>query len=984
MINPERYRQIDELFRAALEVEPDKRSEFISSACSGDAVLQKEVEALIASSGKEWSLIDDPLPEMASLILPEERHDLTVGGSLGHYEILSLLGAGGMGQVYLAEDSRLGRKVALKLLPLDFTKNESRLRRFQQEARAASALNHPGILTIHDIAEIEGRNLIATEFIDGDTLRQRLNRAPLTLHETLDIAIQVASALSAAHQAGIVHRDIKPENIMLRRDGYVKVLDFGLAKLTPQPELTFDARIADKLDVSSGLVMGTVRYMSPEQAQGLPVDQRSDLFSLGVVMYEMIAGVAPFKGESAGELIKSILKDQPPHLTEHMLDASEDLLRVIGKALIKDKSTRYQTAEDLLVDLRAVRQRHEPGAGPQPRVQRGNAQDISTVVFGRGTTSFDSLVNGIKRHKMRAAVAFGICLVTTSAGYSVFKLLGRNFRSAPQSIRLARLTATGKAFSAAISPDGEFVAFVTSESTEPNPGHESLWMRQVSTNTNTQVFPPSARQYSKLTFSRDGEHLYYMARDNDDPEPAVYRVPVAGGGVPTKVLTGAINPQTGGGISISPDGDRLVFVREYPDNETAIVIANADGGDERRIAFRQGDSSYAKAIWSPDGKRIACAVAQQGANDSSYGLTELDAEGGSEKEITSQRWVWIDDLVWLSDGSGLLIAADSGEGSSYQIWEIAYPSGNARSLTTDFVATYSGLGLTKDSSVLVSTRNEPIQNIWTQPADDARGARQITNGAAADGWDGIAWTPDGRIVYSSLANGHQDIWIMDADGSNQKQLTVNLGSNGLGLSVSFDGRYIAFVSSQAGHGNIWRINIDGAEPKQLTNGGGETNPVFLPDGWIGFPCWIAGNKARCKVSLDGGDPVQVTGPYSDMMRFSPDGRLIAFIPADGEKRKRIGVVPADESEPPRIFDLPRKAMPRRMQWSADSRALTYVDTSRGGSNIWSLPIDGGEAVQLTRFNDRSIPSFAWSRDGKQLAMVRSMTTHDVVLLRNFR
>jgi eukaryotic-like serine/threonine-protein kinase len=974
MINPERYRQIDELFQAALEVEPAKRSEFISSACGGDQSLQEEVEALIASSGREWSLIDDPVPEMATLILPEQRPDLPVGESLGHYEILSLLGAGGMGQVYLAEDSRLGRKVALKLLPLEFTKNEPRLRRFQQEARAASALNHPGILTIHDIAEIEGRHLIATEFIDGETLRQRLKRAPLTLPETLEIAIQIASAISAAHQAGIVHRDVKPENIMLRRDGYVKVLDFGLAKLTHHHEPALDVGIADRLDASSGVIMGTVKYMSPEQAQGLPVDQRSDIFSLGVVLYEMVAGFAPFNGESAKELIKSIVDDRPPVLPEHLPDLSQDLQNIITKALAKDRSRRYQTAEELLVALTAIRHRRESGTGPHTTVQRTNSREISTAKY---------LVGGIKRHKMRVAAAFVIFLVvTTSAGYAVYRFLGRNFRSSLQNVRLTRLTATGKAFNAAISPNGKYVAFVTSEANKPDPGQETLWVREVATNTNAQISPPGAHHYSKLTFSHDGNDLYYMDSDKDYPQPALYQVPVAGDGAPKRVLAGVINPLSGGPISISPDGNRLVFVREYPDNETAIVTANADGSDERKIASRQGDASFAKAVWSPDGEKIAFAGAQQDTKGSYYELIEIDAQGGSEKPISPQRWFWIDDLVWLSDGSGLLIAADNGEGSSQQIWEISYPAGESRTLTTDFV-TYSGLSLSKDSSVLVTTRNGTIQNIWTQPADDSGAAKQITNGDAGDGWDGIAWTPDGRIVYSSSANGHQDIWIMDADGSNQKQLTVNLGSNGLGLSVSFDGHYIAFVSDQSGHGNIWRINSDGSGPKQLTNGAGETNPVFLPDGWIGFPCWIDGNQARCKVSLDGGEPVQVTGPYSDMMRFSPDGRLIAFIPADGQKNKRIGVVPVDESEPPRIFDLPPDSMPKRMQWSADSRALTYIDARRT-SNIWYLPIDGGKAVKLTNFKDRSIFSFAWSRDGKQLAMARAMTTRDVVLMKNFR
>lgn len=991
-MTPERYQQVDQIFQAALELNPQQRPAFLDEACSGDGTLRSEVESLLTSDSGGLSFIDEPTFDMAARLLASDEPELSAGTRIDRYEILSLLGRGGMGEVYLAHDEKLNRKIALKLLPSDFTTNQERLHRFQQEARAASALNHPNIITIHEIGEIENQNFIATEFVDGETLRQRMKRGALPPHESLDIAIQVSSALAAAHKAGIVHRDIKPENVMLRPDGYVKVLDFGLAKLTDQHEPSLDARVAHKVNVSSGLVMGTVKYMSPEQARGESVDPRSDIFSLGVMLYEMVTGRTPFKGESASDLIKSILKDQPPRLTEdtgYLPDSAEGLQRIIDKALAKDKARRYQSAEDLLVDLKAIKQVQEPGAGPQTIVQRADSREISTEISGRRTTpqSVEYLVSGIKRHKMRAAAASSIFLIlTTSFGYAAYKVLSKNYRSSLQNVKLARLTATGKAFNAAISPDGTFVAFVASESNKPNTGLETLWLRQVAANTNVQISPSSAHHYSGLAFSRDGNYLYYFDRDQDDPEPTLYQRPTIGDGASKKkVLTGAINAQTSGAISISPDGNRLVFVREYPSDETAVVIANADGSDERKIASRHGESSFVKAVWSPDGQRIACTGVKQDVRGSYYEVLEMDVQGGSEKPISRQRWDWIDDVVWLSDGSGLLITADDGEGSSLQIWEISYPTGDARNLTTDFVGGYSGLSLTKDSSVLVTTRNETIQNIWTQPADDAGGAKQITTGSAADGWDGMAWTPDGRIVYSSIANGHQDIWIMEADGSNQRQLTANLGSNSFGVSVSDDGRYIAFVHSQAGHDKVWRVNIDGSGPQQLTNGAGETNPVFLPDGWIGYPCEISGKKARCKVPIHGGDPVQVTGPYSDMMRFSPDGRLIAYIPADGQhKGKRIGVVPVDESEPPRIFDLPRSSMPRRMQWSADSRALTYIDNPRGTSNIWSLPIDGGKAVQLTDFKDHFIPSFAWSRDGKQLVMARSTTTNDVVLMRNFR
>jgi serine/threonine protein kinase len=1006
-MTPERYQQIDQIFQAALEHEPAKRAAFLDEACSGDETLRQEVESLITSDRGGLSFIDEPAFEMAAHLLASDEPELAVGEHVDRYEILSLLGSGGMGEVYLAHDEKLDRKIALKLLPFGFTTNQNRLHRFQQEARAASALNHPNIITIYEIGTVEDRHFIATEFVDGETLRQRMRRGALSLHESLDIAIQVCSALAAAHKAGIVHRDIKPENIMLRPDGYVKVLDFGLAKLTEQYEPATVAGAADNVDISSGLVMGTVKYMSPEQAQGIHVDQRSDIFSLGVVLYEIVGGHAPFQGETVGELVASILKNEPPPLADHLPEVPDGVQRIINTALCKDKNARYQSIEDLRIDLEHVKDELELEAKFQrsgaPITRRGEAVSISEVraaaqtaeeftVSTRdiepisSTSNAQYLVAEIKRHKMRAAIAFVILfLSTTSIGYAIYKILGKsNFRTSAQNVRLARLTATGKAFNAAISPDGKYVAFVTSDSNKPNAGQTSLWIRELATNTNVQIFPPSTHSYWGLTFSRDSNLLYYFDRDKDDPEPTLYQVPAVGG-ASQKVFTGTINASTSGAISISSNGNRLVFVREYPSGESAVVTANADGSDERKVASRQGNSVFTKAAWSPDGNRIACAASKQDPKGLYYELIEMDAQGGSEKPISLQRWLSIDDLVWLSDGSGLLITATDEESAFGEIWEIPYPSGDARKLTTDFNA-YSGLSLTEDSSVLVTTLGETIQNVWMQPADDPTGAKQITTGAASkDGWDGMAWTPDGRIVYSSFANGNPDIWIMDADGGNQKQLTANLGSTYFGLSVSDDGRYIAIVSRRAGHANIWRIDIDGSRPRQLTSGNTEWNPVFSPDGWIGYNCEISGKKARCKVPIEGGDAVQVTGPYSDMMRFSPDGKLVAFIPGEDQgKGKRIGVVPVDESAPARIFDLPSGAMPRRMQWSADSRALTYVDTRRGTANIWSLPIEGGNAVQVTDFKDHFISTFSWSRDGKQLAMARSTATNDVVLMRNFR
>lgn len=357
-MKPERWQQIDALLQSALAQTPAERPGFLAQACAGDEPLRREVESLIASHEVAENFLGAHVSQIAAELLFGGQASLAKGQRIGSYEIAAPLGAGGMGEVYLAEDTRLGRKVALKLLPAYFTKDEDRLRRFQQEARAASSLNHPNILTIYEIGQENTYHFIATEFIEGVTLRRHMMTTGMKLGEVLDVASQVGSALAAAHAAGIVHSDIKPENIMIRGDGYVKVLDFGLAKLTERQTYQVDADAATKALVKTqpGLVMGTAQYMSPEQAQGLNVDARTDIFSLGIVLYEMVAGRAPFDGNTKSDALATILKEEAPPLSRYAPEVPAELEWIVTKALAKEREERYQVVKDLLIDLKNLNQ----------------------------------------------------------------------------------------------------------------------------------------------------------------------------------------------------------------------------------------------------------------------------------------------------------------------------------------------------------------------------------------------------------------------------------------------------------------------------------------------------------------------------------------------------------------------------------------------------------------------------------------------------
>ena len=397
-MKPERWQEIEQLYHAALQRDASERGAFIEETCRGDDALRREVESLLKYEAQAENFIESPAMDVAAKMMAEDQSaTVTTGQFIDHYKIVRPLGAGGMGEVYLADDTRLHRKVAIKFLPTHFTQDQKHLRRFQQEALTVATLSHPNVCTIHEVIETgDNRHCIVMEHVEGMTLRDRIADGPMNLNEALDVAIQVASALSSAHAAGIVHRDIKLENIMLRRDGYVKILDFGLAKLTER-EISLDPEANTQMLIKTtpGVVMGTVYYMSPEQARGLPVDARTDVWSLGVVLYELVTGQKPFAGQTQTDVIISIAEREPAPLSKHVTEVPARLEQVVKKALAKDREQRYQTADDLLTDLKGVKQELEIGA----EVERFKATPAAAAVSQHShfvlTRSFPLILAGI-------------------------------------------------------------------------------------------------------------------------------------------------------------------------------------------------------------------------------------------------------------------------------------------------------------------------------------------------------------------------------------------------------------------------------------------------------------------------------------------------------------------------------------------------------------------------------------------------------------
>ena len=1001
MMTPERWQLIKELFHSALEREPGRRDDFLAESCAADRSLRAQIESLIAAHEETGSFLNAPAYQVAAELLVDDGAELAAGQSVGPYQIISLLSAGGMGEVYLAKDTRLGRQVALKLLPASFVKDADRLRRFEQEARTASTLNHPNICVIYEVGETDdGRHFIAMEYIEGVTLRHRLAQKGMDLGEVLDVAAQIASALAVAHAAGIAHRDIKPENIMVRPDGYIKVLDFGLAKPLEAEPLTVESEqlTRSRVDTRPGLLIGTVKYMSPEQTRGLKVDARTDIWSLGVVLYEMIAGQSPFEGSTTSDLIVSILEKEPPPLWQFSPDIPSELQRIEKKALRKDREERYQTIRDMALDLKnlgrelqvsgeteieSATERSATARGDTGETvataelpSRGRATRAGTVIT---TSSIGSIAGKIRRHGRNTGIVLAALVIAAGIFYGPRQFFSKKSSSvAPfQSVQLTRLTTSGNAIDAAVSPDGKYVVYVADTD-----GQQSLWVRQVATASNVQIVPPASVTYQGLSFSPDSNYIYYNLWDRKGVG-VIFQVPALGG-TSNKVIVDVMPS-----IGVSPDGKRIAFIRGYAaEHAQALMVANADGSAERSLAKRNdGDGSFWHPAWSPDGKRIACVSANPGSQDVRFTqVIEVPAEGGPERPITSMGWFAIESLAWASDGGGLIMTATDQPRSPLQIWHLSYPEGRAQKITND-VNGFDSLSLTADSTALVSVQSNIISNIWVAPSGNTGQAKKISSGRY-EGL-GLSWTPDGRIVYGSAMSGNPEIWVMNADGTEPKQLTRD-DSEKANPTVTSDGRYIIYESYRTGVPHLWRMNIDGSNQEQLTNGRGEWSPSCSPAGqWLVYLSVTPGKENLWKMSVDGGEQTQLTDKFTYRPVVSPDGKLVAYSYWDEQAHpQQFGreIISIETKQKIRSFDVPLSAVNSSgrilLRWTADGRALTYIDSRDGISNIWGLSLADGQPKRLTDFKEDRIFFFEWSRDGKYLACSRGIITNDVVMLKD--
>jgi Tol biopolymer transport system component/DNA-binding winged helix-turn-helix (wHTH) protein len=614
-------------------------------------------------------------------------------------------------------------------------------------------------------------------------------------------------------------------------------------------------------------------------------------------------------------------------------------------------------------------------------------QSMGTKEIEEESVTVPTRQTEVRNYKKRVVIAAAVLSIAITFAFSLAYFLrgipmagGSAASPDVRSIRL--LTSSGNAQRPALSPDGKYVAYVLDEA-----GRQGIWMRQVNSTGNAEVIPPAEVDYRGMTFSPDGSFIYYVVQEKDQSNGTLYQVPALGG-TPRKILAGVDST-----VTFSPDGKRFAFVRVNNEKrESFLFTANVDGSGEQQLAARKRPDYFLPRglAWSPDGRTIALGARRSSPGDSSnmYVVT-VDVANGSEARLGSQTWTSVGQIGWLKDGSGVVVVAyhQKSPVMANQLWHLSYPKGEVSRVTNNLIS-HEGISVAAHSDQLVTARSDRVSRLWVAPNGDPNSARLIrsVNGDNYSEVMGLCWTPDHRLVYGSHASGNADIWIIDADGGNQKQLTYDARRE-VDPVASSDGRYIVYTSEGSGTSYLWRMDIDGRNPRQLTHGKFDDLPSLSPDGrWVVYTSFDESGKLTLwKVSIDGGDPIQLTRQVSLYPVVSPDGKLIACHYRDEQTRRMvIAIIPFAGGNPVKEF----KEMPLPdygiLRWTPDGRALTYILTKDGVSNIWLQPLDGGQPKQLTNFNEDQIFRLAWSRDGKYLAFDRGITIKDIILISDFR
>jgi eukaryotic-like serine/threonine-protein kinase len=955
-MTPERWQQIRDVLEEALELAPEQRSAFVEKNCAPDSSLRQEVETLLASSPDVRSSFLQASP---LLVHDGWVQELKAGTLLDHYRIVRRLGRGGMGVVYEAEDQKLGRSVAIKLLPEATRRDPAVLQRFWREARAASSLNHPGICTIYELNESGDQPFIVMELLQGQSLDKLYHRRQMPYPKLLEFGAQVADALDAAHRKGILHRDIKPGNIFLSPSGQAKILDFGLAKLEEglatktstngeKANETLAQSPPHRLLTSPGSAIGTIAYMSPEQARGEPLDARSDVFSLGVVLYELATGQHPFAGSTTAVTFDRILNDAPTAPISINPELPVEFAETLNKTLEKDRELRCQSAAELRADLRRLQRKSSGGSA------------IAAIA-----------PSSAKKSRVLPMSLIGLALLA-AAGFAAWRLWPRPVPFSAVSV--SQITNEGTLENLALSRDGKFLAEVKNDG-----GQRTVWIRNIATNTDAQILNPFPHAYVGLNFSPDANYLYFTrSLVQKNGVRAVYGMPVFGG-TPRQVIYDVDSLP-----SLSPDGSRLAYMRQTPqrkDQYSEIRIADKDGSNDQ-LLYSSVNVTQAPA-WSPQGNQIAWIE----VSGHYAGFVKiLDLHSKKIASLAQSRGISFDntdqnrsDLAWLPDGRHLLVLYSKAHSDRNQIGIVGV-SGDFHPLTND-VNAYSQLAISADGKTLATVLTNVDTTLAYYKGD---GGPMISSTALRVTPTDFSWADEDHLFLTTRGTG-----ISKLDRSTGIMQAIDTGEVDLSYYISAcqDG-HVLFTAIPKGEGDarLFRMNGDGSGVTQLTTMGVTVYPFCAPDSQRAyFRNRDKGNMSLFSLwstSLAGGAPHKELDFQSmGTLLLSRDAKLAAGF-AYGDDGRSIGIWDLTTGRIVRRLTLDKNEQGEYsvMRFAPDGKAFVRSFATKAGNALLYQPIDGSPTHLMTDPRPEKITSFAWSPSGSKLAVLQLRQSSDVVLI----